>query len=126
MILIITTLILITFAAAICLPQATAHLTSTPNLILVNCDDDDDDVHLDDDDNYDDFDFIMPLTSHMLERPCSGYVCLFSLKNPSFPEYICKTNSGVSTQIMREICSYLQSDVPFRLCALISTLTTQT
>ena len=24
-----------------------------------------------------------------------GYICIFSLKNPSYPEYICHASSGV-------------------------------
>ena len=28
-------------------------------------------------------------------QPSAGYLCLFSLKNPSYPEYVCKANSGV-------------------------------
>ena len=24
-----------------------------------------------------------------------GYVCIFSLKNPSYPEYVCHASSGV-------------------------------
>ena len=36
---------------------------------------------------------------------CAGYVCLFSLKNPSYPEYICKTNSGVSEKQLVKLIS---------------------
>ena len=28
-------------------------------------------------------------------QPSVGYLCLFSLKNPSYPEYVCKASSGV-------------------------------
>ena len=29
------------------------------------------------------------------DKGVSSYVCVFSLKNPSFPEYLCAANSGV-------------------------------
>lgn len=29
------------------------------------------------------------------DKPEESYVCVFSLKNPSFPEYLCKAHCGV-------------------------------
>ena len=40
----------------------------------------------------------------------SSYVCVFSLKNPSFPEYLCAANSGV-------MCVDIHSKHPHMLAA---------
>ena len=42
---------------------------------------------------------------------CAGYVCLFSLKNPSYPEYICKANSGVSEKQLVKLISVWNNKV---------------
>ena len=44
------------------------------------------------------------------DKGVSSYVCVFSLKNPSFPEYLCATNSGV-------MCVDIHSKHPHMLAA---------
>ena len=44
------------------------------------------------------------------DKGVSSYVCVFSLKNPSFPEYLCAANSGV-------MCVDIHSKHPHMLAA---------
>ena len=58
--------------------------------------------------SYGSYDFYKQVSSHWLTiikyclpigqlQPSVGYLCLYSLKNPSFPEWLCSTVSGVMT-----------------------------
>ena len=40
-------------------------------------------------------------------QPSVGYLCLFSLKNPSYPEYVCQASSGVMCLDIHPKCAHI-------------------